>query len=162
MHHQLSHVIAFWNMSIQFCDVIYLHLMLKTNTFSFLQVSSGSTAVHESSAALSNVTISLSSSFTKGLLRTYSYAEEEAFRSNPLVSKTQAQWVKEHDQHKGYDMAAGDARSIFEYRRISWMNPTSKNKTRISKQPCTILFTLNICLRQCRHSWTSWELRNVQ
>ena len=40
------------------------------------------------------VPLALSGSFSREMLRTYSYADDDSFRNSPQVSQTQSQWVK--------------------------------------------------------------------
>ncbi|EDO41831.1 predicted protein [Nematostella vectensis] len=75
----------------QTCIALLTHPRLLAH---LLEMSSGN-PLHEGSQPLTDISLSLSGSFaSRGLLRSYSYADEDSFRNNPVVSSTQSKLLK--------------------------------------------------------------------
>lgn len=72
----------------QSCIALLTHPRLLAH---LLEVSKGSAS---STASTPDVQLSLSQTFSREMLRTYSYADDESFRNSPLVSQTQTQLLK--------------------------------------------------------------------
>ncbi|XP_078374534.1 nucleoporin NUP188-like isoform X2 [Oculina patagonica] len=76
----------------QSCVALLTHPRLLAHLLD-LSKGSGSSSVHDKTQS-SEVHRSLSGSFSREMLRTYSYADDDSFRNSPLVSKTQSQLLK--------------------------------------------------------------------
>ncbi|CAH3134960.1 unnamed protein product [Pocillopora meandrina] len=76
----------------QSCIALLTHPRLLAH---LLEVSKGraSSSAH-GKASTSDVQLSLSQTFSREMLRTYSYADDDSFRNSPLVSQTQSQLLK--------------------------------------------------------------------
>ncbi|XP_022809524.1 nucleoporin NUP188 homolog isoform X2 [Stylophora pistillata] len=72
----------------QSCIALLTHPRLLAH---LLEVSKGSAS---STASTPDVQLSLSQTFSREMLRTYSYADDDSFRNSPLVSQTQTQLLK--------------------------------------------------------------------
>ncbi|XP_015771074.1 PREDICTED: nucleoporin NUP188 homolog [Acropora digitifera] len=86
---ELGHFFNDWRFALP--DVLNI---LKVNETSILSKGSGCSAALSSNAQSADVSLSLSGSFSREMLRTYSYADDDSFRNSPLVSQTQSQLLK--------------------------------------------------------------------
>ncbi|KAJ7394471.1 hypothetical protein OS493_000282 [Desmophyllum pertusum] len=77
----------------QSCVALLTHPRLLAHLLE-LSKGAGSSSVHDKSPQSSDVQLSLSGSFSREMLRTYSYADDDSFRNSPLVSQTQSQLLK--------------------------------------------------------------------
>jgi len=76
----------------QSCVALLTHPRLLAHLLE-LSKGSSSSSVHDKPQS-SDVKLSLSGSFSREMLRTYSYADDDSFRNSPLVSQTQSQLLK--------------------------------------------------------------------
>jgi len=77
----------------QSCVALMTHPRLLAHLLE-LSKGSGCSAAVSSEAQSADVSLSLSGSFSREMLRTYSYADDDSFRNSPLVSQTQSQLLK--------------------------------------------------------------------
>ncbi|XP_067051394.1 nucleoporin NUP188-like isoform X1 [Acropora muricata] len=77
----------------QSCVALMTHPRLLAHLLE-LSKGSGCSAALSSKAQSADVSLSLSGSFSREMLRTYSYADDDSFRNSPLVSQTQSQLLK--------------------------------------------------------------------
>lgn len=77
----------------QSCVALMTHPRLLAHLLE-LSKGSGCSAAVSSKAQSADMSLSLSGSFSREMLRTYSYADDDSFRNSPLVSRTQSQLLK--------------------------------------------------------------------